>query len=71
MLFDALANTDKDTLIEVIKWLIINKNDNKLTMNKIWIGDSNNKPFENDIVNEWAVGITQPGQRRLWDYCLK
>ena len=63
-LFDALANTDKDTLIEVIKWLIINKNDNKLTMNKIWIGGSSNKPFENDIVNEWGVGVTLQGRKK-------
>jgi len=42
-------------------------NDNKLaktlTQNKLWIGNSSNVATESDILPEWTVGASQPGQK--------
>ena len=62
-IIDALPSTDKSTIIKFLKALAINKQNKYLTQGKTLIGNSSNFAEEGDVISEWGVGITMPGQK--------
>lgn len=61
-LFNALASANKDTLIEIIKWLIENKVDRKLSTNTVWVGDVSGVPVEESMIDYVDPNLTNPTQ---------
>lgn len=62
VVFNALASANKDTLIEIIKWLIENKVDRKLSTNTVWVGDVSGVPVEESMIDYVDPNLTNPTQ---------
>lgn len=61
-IFNALAAADKDTLIDIIKWLIDSKVDNKLKPNSVLVGNSNGVAGEEEMIDYVDPNLANPTQ---------
>lgn len=70
-LFNALAGASKDTLVEIIKWLIEKKLDRTLTKDSVWVGGESGEAVEEAMIEYIDPNLTNPTQIDPKGFCVR
>lgn len=70
-LFNALAGASKDTLVEIIKWLIENKIDKQLAKDRVWVGNGEGISEEVEMISPFDQNIPYLGQFKVGAFSIE
>lgn len=69
--FNSLSLASKDTLVDIIKWLIEKKLDRTLTKNSVWVGSEAGEVVEEQMIEYIDPNLTNPTQIHPVGFAIK